>query len=160
MSPEHQLSFWEDPKQIILEREKVDLSTLKTLKTRKLAMDKIPKEKYYIYKTGGINPFMTELGPIFPFIKNDRGKIMNLVPQTNGKDAPYPHLNIFIMGNANEKPNSLKCYMHKLVGLAFLKNNDFENKYIIDHLNGNILDYRPENLEWVTPSQNSLRRKK
>ena len=78
MRPEHQLSFWEDPKQIILEREKVDLSTLKTLKTRKLAMDKIPKEKYYIYKTGGINPFMTELGPIFPFIKNDRGKIMIL----------------------------------------------------------------------------------
>jgi hypothetical protein len=50
--------------------------------------------------------------------------------------------------------------MHKLVGLAFLKNDDYENKYIIDHLDGNILDYRPENLEWVTPSQNCLRRKK
>ena len=47
----NQLSLWEDPKQIILEREKVDLSTLKTLKTRKLAMSELPKEKYYIYKT-------------------------------------------------------------------------------------------------------------
>jgi len=150
----NQLSLWEDPKQIILEREKVDLSTLKTLKTRKHSMSEIPKKRYYIYKTGGINPFMSELGPVFPFVKNDRGKILNLIPLSNGKDSPYPHLNIFSFGRC------LKCFMHKLVGLAFLKNDDYENKYIIDHLDGNILDYRPENLEWVTPSQNCLRRKK
>ncbi len=47
-----------------------------------------------------------------------------------------------------------------MVGLAFLKNDDFENKYIIDHLNGDILDYSLKNLEWVTPSENNLRRKK
>jgi len=156
----NQLSLWEDPKQIILEREKVDLSTLKTLKTRKRAMSELPKERYYIYKTGGINPFMSELGPVFPFVKNDRGKIINLVPLSNGKDAPYPHYNIFLSRNANGKSRALKCFMHKLVGLAFLKNDDYENKYIIDHLDGNIFDYRPENLEWVTPSQNCLRRKK
>jgi len=150
----NQLSLWEDPKQIILEREKVDLSTLKTLKTRKRAMSELPKERYYIYKTGGINPFMSELGPVFPFVKNDRGKILTLVPLSTGKDAPYPHLNIFSFKRC------FKCFMHKLVGLAFLKNDDYENKYIIDHLDGNIFDYRPENLEWVTPSQNCLRRKK
>ena len=27
-------------------------------------------------------------------------------------------------------------------------------------LNGNIFDYRPENLEWVTPSENAYRRRK
>ena len=53
-----QLLLWEDPKQIILERDKVDLSTLKTLKTRKKSLSLLPKDTYFIYKTGGINPFM------------------------------------------------------------------------------------------------------
>ena len=52
-----QLSLWEDEKQIILEREKVDISTLRPPENRKYALDTLPKETYYIYKTGGINPF-------------------------------------------------------------------------------------------------------
>ena len=155
-----QLSLWEDPKQIILEREKVDLSTLKTLKTRKIPMDVLPKGRYFIYKTGGINPFMKELGPIFPFIKNDKGKILSQSPLTSGKDAPYPHLKIYVKSSSKKQSQTLQLFLHKMVGLAFLKNDDFENKWVIDHLNGNIFDYRPENLEWVTPSENSYRRKK
>ena len=158
MRPKHQLTLWEDPKQIILEREKVDLSTLKTLKTRQRPLSLLSKDTYFIYKTGGINPFMKELGPIFPVIKNYRGKVLAQTPLTNGKDASYPHLQINV--NVDGKKKSLKCFLHKMVGLAFLKNDDFENKYIIDHLNGNIFDYRPENLEWVTPSENAYRRKK
>jgi len=154
----HQLSFWEDPKQIILEREKVDLSTLKTLKTRQRPLNILPKDTYFIYKTGGINPFKKELGPIFPVIKNYKGKVLAQAPLTNGKDATYPHLNIHAY--LNGKRITIKCFIHKMVGLAFLKNDDFENKYIIDHLNGDILDYSLKNLEWVTPSENNLRRKK
>ena len=157
MRPEHQLSFWEDPKQIILERDKVDLSTLKTLKTRRIPMDTLPKGRFFIYKTGGINPFMKELGPVFPFIKSSSGKLLNQSSLSNGKDSPYPHINI---NTYTPHKVSLKCYLHKMVGLAFLKNDDFENKYIIDHLDGNIFDYRPENLEWVTPSENNRRREK
>ena len=52
---------------------------------------------------------------------------------------------------------TLKCFLHKIVGLAFLENDDFENKYIIDHLDDNIFNYLPNNLEWVTPSENSNR---
>ena len=158
MRPKHQLTLWEDPKQIILEREKVDLSTLKTLKTRQRPLSLLPKDTYFIYKTGGINPFMKELGPIFPVIKNYRGKVLAQAPLTNGKDASYPHLHINVNVDGDKK--SLKCFLHKMVGLAFLKNDDFENKWVIDHLNGNIFDYRPENLEWVTPSENAYRRRK
>ena len=43
------------------------------------------------------------------------------------------------------------------MGLAFLKNDDFEKKYIIDHLDNNHFNYMPHNLEWVTPSQNNKR---
>jgi len=150
-----QLSLWEDEKQIILEREKVDISTLKTLKTRTNAFDLLPKDTYFIYKTGGINPHMDELGPIFPLIKNSRGRILSQVPLTSGKDAPYPHLQINI--TINGKQTAFKCFLHKITGLAFLKNNDFENRYIIDHLDDNIFNYLPQNLEWVTPSENAKR---
>ena len=47
-----------------------------------------------------------------------------------------------------------------MVGLAFLKNDDFENKYIIDHLDGNIYNYLLDNLEWVTHSENQKRKNK
>tara|TARA_R100001132_G_C3247768_1_gene76069 strand:+ start:267 stop:740 length:474 start_codon:yes stop_codon:yes gene_type:complete len=150
----NQLNLWEDEEQIILEREKVDISTLKTLKTRTHAFSLLPPDTYYIYKTGGINPFMKELGPIFPVIKNYRGKILKQVSLTTGKDAPYPHL--FLNPPTGEK---LKCFLHKIVGLAFLKNNDFEHKYLIDHLDDNIFNYMPHNLEWVTNSENQKRRR-
>jgi len=151
-----QLCLWKDEKQVILEREKVDMSTLKTLKTRTHAWDLLPKDRYFIYKTGGINPHMKELGPIFPVIKNSEGKILSQSPLTSGKDAPYPHL--FINVRIKGERKSLKCFLHKITGLAFLKNNDFKNKCIIDHLDDNIFNYLPSNLEWVTHSENSRRR--
>ena len=158
MRPKHQLTTLGRSKTNYFRTRKVDLSTLKTLKTRQRPLSLLSKDTYFIYKTGGINPFMKELGPIFPVIKNYRGKVLAQTPLTNGKDASYPHLQINV--NVDGKKKSLKCFLHKMVGLAFLKNDDFENKYIIDHLNGNIFDYRPENLEWVTPSENAYRRKK
>ena len=148
----NQLSFWEDKKQIILEREKVDLSTLKTLKTRKNAFDLLPKNTYFIYKTGGINPFKKDLGPIFPFVKSSHGNILKQASLTNGKDAPYPHLHIKV-GKLH-----WKCFMHKITGLAFLQNDDWERKFVIDHLDNDIMNYLPINLEWVSISENNKRR--
>ena len=37
------------------------------------------------------------------------------------------------------------------------KNDDFENKYIIDHLDDNIFNYLPPNLEWVSHGENQRR---
>jgi len=146
-----QMALWEDPKQIILEKNKVDLCTLKNLKTRVNTFDLLPKDTFFIYKTGGINPFKPELGPIFPFIQNSKGKILN--QSNNPKSAPYPHCNINI---ANKM--SLKCYIHKIVALAFLKNSDYDKYYIVDHLDDDIYNYLPENLEWCTVGQNNQRR--
>jgi len=146
-----QMALWQDPKQIILEKNKVDLCTLKNLKTRVNTFDLLPKDTFFIYKTGGINPFKPELGPIFPFIQNSKGKILN--QSNNPKSAPYPHCNINI---ANKM--SLKCYIHKIVALAFLKNSDYDKYYIVDHLDDDIYNYLPENLEWCTVGQNNQRR--
>ena len=151
---QEQLTLWQDPKQIILEKEKVDISTLKHLETRKNPLHDLPENTYFIYKTGGINPHMQDLGPVFPVIKNFKGKIFKQSPLTSGKDNPYPFLQIRNGGKGH------KCSLHKIVGLAFLPNNDFKKKCIIDHLDNNIFNYMPENLEWVSHSENCLRRYK
>ena len=43
-------------------------------------------------------------------------------------------------------------YIHRLVAMAFVPNH--MNKPFINHRNGNKLDNRPKNLEWVTHAEN------
>jgi hypothetical protein len=53
------------------------------------------------------------------------------------------------------RPKELHLGLHRLVAKAFIKNNDPANKVVVDHLNGNRIDYRVENLRWCTPTENS-----
>jgi len=135
-----QLSLWEDPAQIILDKEKVDVSTLRDTKGRINSLNNLPKETYYIYKTGGINPFKKELGRIFPFLKNDvNGRVFSIVD--NDKSCSYPHWHITL------HKKSYKLIIHKTVALAFLKLPD------------DLINIKTS-LEWVTPSENNKRRRR
>ena len=72
-----------------------------------------------------------------------KSKIKKQVLNTNG----YPCVSLCI-----EKRSRLVA-IHRLIAEAFIPNPD--NKLCIDHINTNILDYRIENLQWVTHKENS-----
>ena len=61
----------------------------------------IPKNKYFLYKTGAINPFKPELGNVFPYIKNEEsGKIVSL---NLSKFYVRATISVFINGKYHKK---------------------------------------------------------
>lgn len=81
---------------------------------------------------------------------NEEGKVRNDL--TNKELSPriqqgYKHVTIYV----NKKPKS--CRVHRLVALAFIPNP--ENKPYVNHKNGIRSDNNVNNLEWVTPSENT-----
>lgn len=81
---------------------------------------------------------------------SDDGRVRNDI---TGKELSqrtqqgYKHVGLTI----NKKAKS--CRVHRLVAIAFIPNP--ENKPYVNHINGIRSDNRLENLEWVTPSENT-----
>ena len=50
-----------------------------------------------------------------------------------------------------------KLYLlHRIVAFAFCENTDIVNKKVVNHIDGNKLNNKSSNLEWVTQKENSL----
>jgi len=135
---------------LIKDIDYIDVSSIKSVKSNlgnKLEDYNIfTKEKYILYKTGGFNKWRKKLGPVFPYIKNTN----------NNKIIKFFVSNGYVRGNLYS--DSLKKVMnlsiHRMVCEAFIENNNVKKLNIVNHENKDRLDYRVDNLEWVSQSQN------
>ena len=84
---------------------------------------------------------------------NVRNKISKrmLKPQAFGATG-YKQVSLKI----KETNKFQKRYIHRLVAQTFIDNP--ENKREVNHINGDKLDNRLSNLEWVTSSENQIKR--
>jgi len=86
---------------------------------------------------------VSNLGNVFSIKAN---KILS--PRNNGNGYLY----VTLYNNLSHKD----CYIHRLVALAFIKNEDPENNKLINHKNEIKNDNRVENLEWCDYKYNAL----
>ena len=100
----------------------------------------LPKDTYYIFKTGGINLYMQEKGPIFPFVQNKKTKTIYSV--FSSTTDVYPRVGV----------GGLTLRIHRITAQAFIPNpNNFMD---VDHIDGNHLNFELTNLAWASKSQN------
>ena len=132
----------------------IDITKVKIIhkhKNRTYDYTMLPKDKYFLFKSGGINKYMEEKGNSFPYIQNKKtGKIY-----TAGVSESISYPKVSITEEIDGKIIGFYIAIHRIVAEAFIENDMPELKTLVDHKDGNRFDYRVQNLRWVTASQNA-----
>ena len=116
----------------------------------------LDKKRYILWKTGGINPYMPELGKVFPYLYDNFNKKIKTIRVPQGGQYPICHLSYKLDG----KIVDLKPLVHVLVANAFVENPLPEKFKIVHHEDNNPLDYRSSNLLHANQSINITDTKK
>ena len=116
----------------------------------------LQKNRFILWKTGGVNTYMKKLGPVFPYIEDTEKGVVKTVRVKHGEQYLRIHLNIFKDG----KRVFYKPYIHVLVARAFIKNPEPTKFNIVHHIDNNPIDYRPQNLQYVNQSINMTNTKR
>ena len=137
---------------------------------------------YFLYETGGPHYFSqckNEVEPIYreniwPFIyrvqNNPKNRLKSgiLLGSIALTKIGYIHHRLYLKDEKRTKrryrndreevrhtPKEVERPFHRLVAQAFIPNDDPENRTVVDHINGNRVDFRVDNLRWVTPTENA-----
>ena len=104
----------------------------------------LPEGKYILFKSGGRNRFLPELGNIFPYVQN--------------MDTKYVYtptlLKTYVVVILTEGGVGYTINLSRASASAFIVHPDPDKIFITDHINKNRRDYRISNLRWATQSQN------
>ena len=155
MITEQQFLFpeFDDTKTKIKDVDYVDITNIDVNlfnEKRKHPYERLPKDKFYIFKTGGINRFRPDLGNNFPYIKNmETGALL-------GTSLHRTYIRTSITLNNYNPIINLEFRLHRIAAEAFIINDDIEKKLVVDHINNDRLDYRVSNLRWTTHSKNNI----
>ena len=126
----------------------IDISKVKCGELKKTTYNILPEGMFVLFKSGGFNKYHPEMGNAFPYIQNT--KTLNVLSLTSTDYYGYIKCNITLPSK-----QGLFIAMHRIVAEAFIENDMPGKKTLVDHKNGDSLDYRVENLRWVTHSQNN-----
>ena len=137
-----------DPfKTIIKNIDYIDASKIPEFKNvveTKNKLRDLPEGKYILFKSGGRNRFLPELGNIFPYVQN--------------MDTKYVYtptlLKTYVVVILKEGETGYTINLSRASASAFIVHPDPDKIFITDHINKNRRDYRISNLRWATQSQN------
>lgn len=118
-------------------------------------MDKMPILRKPIEFT--LNDTVYRLIPRYSrYIISQDGELLdltNLRKIAKQYSRTYGYYN-YILIDSLYTPRRTSISINKLIGLAWLENDDYVNKTQVDHIDANKLNDHSSNLRWVTPSEN------
>ena len=112
-------------------------------------LNRVQRGDYFLYKTGYTESSLYLYGNIFPAIYSNLSK--KFFDPHIRKDE---YVEVGLTCTVTKKTTFQ--LIHRLIGCAFIKNDNPSVKKLINHKNGVNNDYRLCNLEWVSLKENNL----